>query len=60
MKTMQINSEDKVIDFLLYRSYCAQRERGFDPQTCSEFMYDQMKTFFPMMETYETFYQGRS
>jgi len=55
-----INREEfMVIDFLLYRSYCAQRERGFDPKTCSEFMYDQMKMFFPEMEIYETFYKGR-
>lgn len=56
---MQNTIGNNVIDFLLYRSYCAQRDRGFNPLTCSNFIYDQMKQIFPDMEVYETIYSER-
>lgn len=52
-----MNSFD-VIDFLMCRSYCTQRDGGFNPTNCSKFIYQQMKSIFPEMEAYELYYNG--
>lgn len=48
-----------MVDFLLYRSYAAQRDLWFNPQTCSEDIYNGMKLIYPSLEEYEKTYLNK-
>jgi len=42
---------------LLYISYATQRDEWFDPNHCTDKMYDDMNSLFPDMQEFEERYQ---